>query len=128
MPRRAGWFNYEKVLSTQGTVALSEIRTFQSLPSGNFANVFGAWPTAAGLLPSLISGSLLLIHMTSQTSRSRPATRTLAERRALIPTEQELQLLASYVRGHITLEEANELLHQMGRFIIALCDYPVMAA
>jgi len=66
--------------------------------------------------------------MTSQAPRSRPATRTLAERRTLIPTEQELQLLTSYLRGHLTLEEANELLHQMGRFIIALCDYPVMTA
>ena len=66
--------------------------------------------------------------MNSQIPRSRSVARTLAERRALIPTEQELQLLVSYVRGHLTLEEANELLHQMGRFIIALCDYPVAAA
>ena len=72
--------------------------------------------------------SLLVIYMNSQIPSSRPAARTLAERRALIPTEQELQLLVSYVRGHLTLEEANELLHQMGRFIIALCDYPVAAA
>jgi hypothetical protein len=66
--------------------------------------------------------------MNSQIPRSRSVARTLAERRALIPTEQELQLLVSYVRGHLTLEEANELLHQMGRFIIALCDYPVAVA
>jgi hypothetical protein len=66
--------------------------------------------------------------MNLQVPRSCPAERPPAERRALTPTEQELQLLISYVRGHITLEEANELLHQMGRFIIALCDYPIAAA
>ena len=57
--------------------------------------------------------------------RSPTTGRTLAERRSLVPTEQERQLLASYVLGHITLEEANELLHQIGRFIIAICEYPV---
>jgi hypothetical protein len=66
--------------------------------------------------------------MSSSVSRSRPASQTPAEQRAFIPTEQELQLLISYVRGYLTLEEANELLHQMGRFIIALCDYPIVAA
>jgi hypothetical protein len=63
--------------------------------------------------------------MHSQNLRNRTIGRTLTERRSLIPSEQERQLLASYVLGHITLEEANELLHQVGRFIIAICEYPV---
>lgn len=65
--------------------------------------------------------------MNLQALRSRTTQPTLAERRALIPTEQELQLLLSYVSGHITLEEANDLLHQIGRFIIAICEYPAAA-
>ena len=66
--------------------------------------------------------------MNSQALRSRTTQPTLAERRALIPTEQELQLLLSYVSGYITLEEANDLLHQIGRFIIAICEYPAAVA
>jgi hypothetical protein len=63
--------------------------------------------------------------MDSKDTRARTVRRTLAERRALTPTEQEMQLLTSYVLGQITLEEANELLHQHGRFIIAICEYRV---
>jgi|GEM_PF-2400595 len=66
--------------------------------------------------------------MTPRVPRSHTAQHTLTERRTLIPTEQELQLLLSYVSGHITLEEANDLLHQIGRFIIAICEYPVATA
>jgi hypothetical protein len=65
--------------------------------------------------------------MSSHVSRSRPAGPIPTGQRAPAPNEQELQLLISYMRGHLTLEEANELLHQIGRFIIALCDYPVVA-
>ena len=66
---------------------------------------------------------LFIMHL--RDSHGLIAGRTLTERRSLVPTEQERQLLASYVLGHITLEEANELLHQVGRFIIAICEYPV---
>jgi len=61
--------------------------------------------------------------MSSSVSRSRPASQTPAKQRASIPTEQELQLLISYVRGYLTLEEANELLllYKNGRFIITVC-------
>jgi hypothetical protein len=66
--------------------------------------------------------------MDSQATRSRSVRQTLAERRALTPSEQEMQLLTSYVLGHITLEEANDLLHDYGRFIIAICEYYVPAS
>ena len=61
--------------------------------------------------------------MTSLNTRSRSAQQTPTKRQAPKPTEQEMQLLNSYVFGDITLEEANELLllHQNGRFIIAIC-------
>jgi len=61
--------------------------------------------------------------MNSQATRSHTVRQAIAKRRALIPSEQEMQLLTSYVLGHITLEEANDLLHSIGRFIIAICDY-----
>jgi hypothetical protein len=38
------------------------------------------------------------------------------------PTEQEEQLRTSFVLGHLTLEEANELLHHHGRFMVAICE------
>jgi hypothetical protein len=61
--------------------------------------------------------------MDSHTTRSRSVRQTLTARRAPTPNEQEMQLLTSYVLGHITLEEANELLllHKHGRFIITIC-------
>lgn len=61
--------------------------------------------------------------MESKDLRSRTVRQTLSTRRAHTPSEQEMQLLTSYVLGQITLEEANELLHNHGRFIIAICEY-----
>jgi hypothetical protein len=61
--------------------------------------------------------------MDSQTTRRQTVRQTLTNRRALSPSEQEMQVLTSYVLGYITLEEANDLLHQLGRFIITICEY-----
>jgi len=36
------------------------------------------------------------------------------------PGEQELQLLTSYMLGDISLEEANDLLREQGRLLVAL--------
>jgi len=66
--------------------------------------------------------------MNPKNARSRTARQSLADRRALTPSEQDMQLLTSYVRGHITLEEANDLLHEHGPFIIAICEYHVAVA
>ncbi|RZK31568.1 MAG: hypothetical protein EOO63_03795 [Hymenobacter sp.] len=62
--------------------------------------------------------------MDSQTTRSSSVRQNLTKRRAHMPNEQEMQLLTSYVLGHLTLEEANDLLllHERGRFIIAICS------
>jgi hypothetical protein len=62
--------------------------------------------------------------MNSTAMGSRAARQARAKRRALTPGEQDLQLLSSYALGYITLEEANELLHERGPFIIAICDAP----
>jgi len=66
--------------------------------------------------------------MNPRNARSRTARQSLADRRALTPSEQDMQLLASYMRGHITLEEANDLLHEHGPFIIAICEYQIVSA
>ncbi|MVN77777.1 hypothetical protein GO988_15710 [Hymenobacter sp. HMF4947] len=42
------------------------------------------------------------------------------------PSEQELQLLTNYVLGHISLEEANELLQGRGRVMVALYEYQLV--
>lgn len=59
---------------------------------------------------------------------SQSARQARANRRALTPSDHDMQLLSSYVFGYITLEEANELLHQRGPFIIAICDYELATA
>ncbi|GAA4499466.1 hypothetical protein GCM10023172_18080 [Hymenobacter ginsengisoli] len=66
--------------------------------------------------------------MSSNATNRRAAQQARARRRALTPSDQDMQLLSSYVFGHITLEEANELLHERGPFIIAICDYELATA
>jgi hypothetical protein len=66
--------------------------------------------------------------MASQNPGTRTARQTLTKRWPHTPSEQEKQVLSSYVLGYITLEEANDLLHQLGRFLIAICEYQVASA
>lgn len=66
--------------------------------------------------------------MNSSATDSRPVRQARARRWALTPSDQDMQLLSSYVFGHLTLEEANELLHERGPFIIAICDYELATA
>jgi hypothetical protein len=66
--------------------------------------------------------------MASHDSRSRTVRQPLTKRWAHTPSEQEKQVLSSYVLGYITLDEANDLLHQLGGFLITLCEYQVTGA
>jgi hypothetical protein len=61
--------------------------------------------------------------MASHDSRSRTIRQAQMKRRAHTPSEQEKQVLSSYVLGYITLDEANDLLHQLGGFLITICEY-----
>jgi len=61
--------------------------------------------------------------MRSQVSGTRTTRQPLPKRWAHTPSQQEQQVLSCYVFGYITLEEANDLLHQLGRFLIAICEY-----
>jgi hypothetical protein len=63
--------------------------------------------------------------MDSKAPRIRTARQTLAPRLAPTPTEQELQLLTSYVLERITLGEANELLQLHGHFMVTICEYQI---
>ena len=59
--------------------------------------------------------------MASHDARNRTNQPAQTKRWAHTPSEQEQQVLSSYVLGYITLEEANDLLHQFGHFLITLC-------
>jgi hypothetical protein len=61
--------------------------------------------------------------MASHDARSRTIRQAPTKRWAHTPSEQEKQVLSSYVLGYITLEEANDLLHQFGHFLITICEY-----
>ena len=60
--------------------------------------------------------------MTTQTTRGRAVRQAFAMLPVVAPTpsEQELQLLTNYVLGHISLEEANDILKGQGRVMVAL--------
>lgn len=60
--------------------------------------------------------------MASPDARTRSIQPAPTKRWAHTPSEQEKQVLSSYVFGYITLEEANDLLHQFGHFLITLCE------
>jgi hypothetical protein len=66
--------------------------------------------------------------MASPNARSRSLRQAPTKRWAHTPSEQEKQVLSSYVFGYLTLEEANELLHQFGGFLITICEYQVTSA
>jgi hypothetical protein len=61
--------------------------------------------------------------MASHDARSPTIRPAQTKRRAHTPSEQEKQVLSSYVLGYITLDEANDLLHQLGGFLITICEY-----
>lgn len=69
------------------------------------------------------------LFMTPKTSRIG-AVRQVLNSLAIVapnPSEQELQLLTNYVLGHISLEEANELLQGQGRIMVALYEYQLVS-
>lgn len=66
--------------------------------------------------------------MASLNSRRRTLHAAPTKRWAHTPSEQETQVLANYVFGYLTLDEANELLHELGGFLITICDYLVTSA
>ncbi len=66
--------------------------------------------------------------MASPNSRHRPLRSAPNTRRAPAPSEPEKQVLSSYVLGYITLQEANDLLHQLGGFLITICEYQLTNA
>jgi len=60
--------------------------------------------------------------MTTQLIRGHAARPALTTLPLVVPTprEQELQLLTNYTLGHISLEEANDILEGQGRIMVAL--------
>jgi len=64
----------------------------------------------------------LLLFMTTQLIRGRAVRPVLPTLPLVVPTpcEQELQLLTNYTLGHISLEEANDILAGQGRIMVAL--------
>lgn len=66
--------------------------------------------------------------MASPDSRRRALHAAPTKRWAHTPSEQETQVLANYVFGYLTLDEANELLQELGGFLITICEYQVMSA
>ena len=66
--------------------------------------------------------------MASLDSRRRALHAAPTKRWAYTPSEPEKQVLANYVFGYLTLDEANELLHHLGHFLITICEYQVTSA
>lgn len=66
--------------------------------------------------------------MASPDSHRRALHTAPTKRWAHTPSEQEKQVLANYVFGYLTLDEANELLHELGGFLITICEYLVTSA
>lgn len=66
--------------------------------------------------------------MASLNARRRALHPAPTKRWAHTPSEPEKQVLANYVFGFLTLDEANELLHELGGFLITICEYQVTSA